>query len=229
MSLESDNLLQTNFFGDHNLGLYGKACDRICVLGKALEEKREKIEDVLKVKTVALSFSSTDFAGIFCALNENGIVLTKILTSLEKEKFFELKKLFGMNLLILKSKFTAVGNLVLCNGKGAIVSELLSKKEKKEIEDCLGLEAVFSSIAGIKTVGACGIATNKGCLLHRDASEEEIKTVEDVLKVRADIGTANFGSPFVGSCIIANSKGALVGESTTGPEIARIQEALGFI
>jgi translation initiation factor 6 len=230
LNWESDSLvLQTNFFGDHNLGLYGKACDKICVIGKILEERREEIEEVLKVKSVALSLANTDFVGIFCALNENGIVLTKILTSLEKEKFLELKKLFGMNLLILKSKFTAVGNLILCNGKGALISEVFSKREKKEIEDCLGVEAVFSRIAEIKTVGSCGVATNKGCLLHRDASEGEIKTVEEVLKVKADIGTANFGSPFVGSCIIANSKGALVGESTTGPEIVRIQEALGFL
>jgi len=167
--------------------------------------------------------------GIFCALNENGIVLTKILTEMEKEKFFELKKLFDMNLLILKSKYTAVGNLILCNGKGAIVSEVLSKKERKEIEDCLGVETIFSSIAKIKTVGSCGVATNKGCLLHRDVSEEEIKIVEEVLKVKADIGTANFGSPFVGSCCIANSNGALVGESTSGPEISRIQEALDLL
>jgi translation initiation factor 6 len=109
------------------------------------------------------------------------------------------------------------------------VSKVFSKKEKKEIEDCLGVEAVFSSIAGIQTVGSCGIATEKGCLLHRDAKEEEIKIVEEVLKVKVDIGTANFGSPFVGSCIIANSKGALVGESTTGPEIVRIQEALELL
>lgn len=230
MKWESEKLiLQTNFFGDHNLGLYGKACEKVCILGKALEEKREKIEEVLKVKSVALSLSNTDLAGIFCALNDNGIVLTKILTNSEKEKFLELKKLFGMNLLILKSKFTAVGNLILCNGKGAIISKVFNKKEKKEIEDCLGVEAVFSSIAGIQTVGSCGIATNKGCLLHRDAKEEEIKIVEDVLKVKVDIGTANFGSPFVGSCIIANSKGALVGESTTGPEIVRIQEALELL
>jgi translation initiation factor 6 len=135
---ESDSLLfQTNFFGDHNLGLYGKACEKICILGKSLEEKREKIEEVLKVKSVALTLSNTDLVGIFCALNENGIVLTRILTSFEKEKFLELKKLFGMNLLILKSKFTAVGNLILCNGKGALISKLFSKKEKKEIEDCL--------------------------------------------------------------------------------------------
>ncbi|MEM5766325.1 MAG: translation initiation factor IF-6 [Candidatus Aenigmatarchaeota archaeon] len=220
---------QTNFFGDHNLGLYGKACDNFCILGRILEEKREKIEEVLKVKSVALSLSSTDFIGIFCAFNENGIIAPKILTDFEKKKLFELKEIFGINLLILRSKFTAIGNLILCNGKGAVLSNLFSKKEKKGIEDCLGVEAIFSSIGGVKTVGSCGVATNNGCLLHRDASEEEIKKIEEILKVRADIGTANFGSPFVGACMIANSKGVLVGDSTTGPEIVRIQETLRLL
>jgi len=97
------------------------------------------------------------------------------------------------------------------------------------IEDCLGVETEYCNLAGMSTVGSAGIATNKGCLLHRDASGDEIKIVEQILKVNVGIGTANFGSPFVGCCIIANNNDVIVGESTTGPEITRMQEALGFI
>jgi translation initiation factor 6 len=82
------------------------------------------------------------------------------------------------------------------------------------------------SIAGLNLPGACGVANNKGCILHIDATEEELKAVENVLKVKADVGTANFGSPFLGSCIIANSNGALVGKRSTGAEINRIVESL---
>ena len=221
-------IVQTDFFGEHNLGIFGKSSDEICLIGKSLEEKRREVEDVLKVKCIALTISNTDLVGIFCALNKNGIILPKILNENEKRFFSELKKNFGINLLILNSKFTALGNLILCNDSGALISELFNKKEKKAIEDVLGVEAQFSKIAGIKSVGSCGIATNKGCLIHRDASEEEIKVVEELLKVPVDIGTLNFGSPFVGACCIANSKGALVGRSTTGPEIARFQEALSL-
>jgi len=231
LNWKSDRLRvwQTNFYGDHNLGLYGKSSDRICVLGRILEGKREKIEEFLNVKTVALTISNTDLVGIFCALNENGMILPKIITDLEREKFEELKKLFGINVKVLNSNFTALGNLILCNGHGALISKLFTKKDKKMIEDCLDVESHFSTIAGIQTVGSCGIATSKGCLLHRDASEEEIKIAEEVLKVKVDIGTANFGSPFVGSCVIANSKGAIIGESTTGVEIIRLQETLELL
>lgn len=228
---ESDGLKiwQTNFYGDHNLGLYGKTSDRICILGRILEGKREHIENVLKVKTVALTLSNTDFVGIFCVLNENGMLLPKIATDTERGKFVELKKLFGLNVDFLDTKFTALGNLILCNEHGAVISKLFTKKDKKMIEDCLDVESSFSTIAGIQSVGSCGIATNKGCLLHRDATEGEIKNVEEIMKVKVDIGTANFGSPFVGSCIIANSNGAIIGESTSGPEVDRIYQTLGLI
>jgi translation initiation factor 6 len=103
------------------------------------------------------------------------------------------------------------------------------KRDKKKIEDCLGVSTELSTIAGMDVVGSCGVATNLGCLLHRDVREDELGLIQDILRVETDIGTANFGSPFVGACVIANSKGAVVGESSTGPEITRLMETLKYI
>lgn len=125
----------------------------------------------------------------------------------------------------MKTKFTAIGNLLLCNDKGVIIGKPL-EKYKERIERCLGVDAVCMTIAGMNTVGSCGIATNDGCVLHRDVNEKEIEVVERALGVEVGLGTANFGSPFVGSCAIANSSAVAVGESTTGPEINRFMEAL---
>ncbi|MEM5794606.1 MAG: translation initiation factor IF-6 [Candidatus Aenigmatarchaeota archaeon] len=223
-------ILQTNFFGDYNLGIYGKACDKFCLLGSFIPlNLRKKIEEFLKVKVYPVTLSRTDLVGIFCSFNSNGIVVPKIVTEKEFDFLKQLEKDFSVNLGIVKTKFTALGNLILCNDKGAIISKLFSRKEKEKIEDLLGVECEYLSIGEIKTLGACGIATNKGCVIHRDAKEEEIKTVEDVLKVSVDVGTANFGSPFIGACGFANSNGAVIGELTSGPEFARISEALSLV
>jgi len=223
-------IAQTNFHGDHNLGLFGKSSDKVCILGNFVPDKAvEKIESLLKVNVLKTNIANTDLAGIFCCMNSNGLILPGIVSEREFAKLKILKKNYGMNVTVLKTTFTALGNLVLCNDKGAVVSKIFSKREKKKIEDCLGVESEYASLAEITTVGSCGVATNKGCLVHRDASEEEIKLIEDVLKTPVDIGTANFGSPFVGSCMIANSAGAVIGESTTGPEVTRIMEALSFL
>lgn len=223
-------IAQINFHGDHNLGLFGKSSDKVCILGNFVPDKSlEKIESLLKVNVLKTSIANTDLAGIFCCMNSNGLIIPNIANEREVARLKILKKKFGMNIAVLGTTFTALGNLILCNDKGAVISKVFSKKEKKRIEDCLGVESEYASVAGITTVGSCGVATNKGCLLHRDAAEEEMKLIEDVLKVPVDIGTANFGSPFVGSCMIANSTGAVIGESTTGPEVTRIMEALGFL
>lgn len=219
-------ILQTDFHGDHNLGLFGKASDKLCVLGNFVSDADiEKIGSILEVDIVKATIANTDLIGIFSCMNSNGIILPKITTNRELEMF---KKL-GFNVEVVNSKFTALGNLVLCNDNGAVISRLFSRKNKKIIEDCLGVSSEYSSVAGMHTVGSCGVATNKGCLLHRDASENEIETIESVLKVNVDIGTANFGSPFVGSCVIANSHGVILGQSTSGPEANRVLEALNLL
>lgn len=223
-------ILQTSFHGDHNLGLFGKASDKFCIVGNFIQEKiKSRIEDVLKVKVIRATVANTDLIGIFCCFNSNGILLPSIFTRTEMENFKKLKKEFGINLEVLKSKFTAIGNLALCNDKGVVVSKIFSKANKKKIEDCLGVETEYCSVAEMSMVGSCGVASNKGCVLHRDASEEEVKKIGETLKVQADIGTANFGSPFVGSCCFANSFGVVVGESSTGPEINRIMEVLELV
>jgi translation initiation factor 6 len=173
-----------------------------------------------------VTIANTDLVGIFCVINSNGILLPKIANKREMDFFARLKKEFGLNISILPSKFTALGNLISANDKGALISNVFSKISKSRIEDCLDVEADYSSVARQNIVGSLSVTTNKGCLLHRDAEEIEIKKIEDILKVKADIGTVNFGSPFIGSSVIANSNGAVVGDQTTGPEVTRIAETL---
>lgn len=222
-------ILQTNFFGDQNLGLYARASEKFCLIGNFPQNVIEKIKSVLKVRIYHATASNTDFAGIFFSINSNGIVAPNILTDAERENLKEVAKDLGLNILFLKSKFTAIGNLILCNDRGGIVSKNLKKVEFTQIMDCLDVDLGYGRIGKIDIVGAVGVATNKGCIVHRDATDEEIKFLEEILKVDVDIGTANFGSPFLGSCMFANSKGLVVGQSTTGPEITRIMESLKLI
>src|SRR2546425_856947 len=174
-------ILQTDFFGDHNIGLYAKASDKFCIVGELISQKySQKISEVLGTEVVPARISKTEFIGIFSCLNSNGIILPEIVTESEILKF----KNLGLNVGILKSKHTATGNLILCNDKGAVISKLIGKKEKKMIENVLGVEANYSTISGIHIVGSCGVSTNKGCLLHRDANEEELKKIGEILKVK---------------------------------------------
>jgi translation initiation factor 6 len=223
-------IFQTNFHGDHNLGLYGKACGRFCLIGNFVTEKTHKnLSDLLKVEVYRMTAANTDLCGLFYAFNSNGIIIPKIITQKEMSHLKVLKKELGLNLIELKTKYTALGNLILTNDNGVVVPDVFSGLDRKKIEDTLDVEVGTATVASMKMLGAAGVATNKGCLVHRDASEEETKKIEGMLKVKVDIGSANFGSPFVGACMIANDNGAVVGDSTTGPEVTRIMESLDLL
>ncbi len=94
------------------------------------------------------------------------------------------------------------------------------------MEDALDVELVPATVAGIRTVGSAAVATNRGAICHPHASEEELRVVADVLRVKPVIATANYGTPQLGACVVANDRGAITGTATTPVELGRIEEGL---
>ncbi|MBN2203269.1 MAG: translation initiation factor IF-6 [Candidatus Aenigmarchaeota archaeon] len=206
--------------GDPNIGLYGFATESYCLLGTAPQPSMLKtMKKVIGVKPLVTSLSGTELLGIFAAGNSNGILVPKIV---EEQEIKEIKKL-GLNVEVINSKRTALGNLVLCNDKGCVISRGLSRFKDK-IEDALGVEISIGTVAGLSIVGSCAAASNTGCLCHRETKEKEMKLIESILKVKVDIGTVGYGSPYINSGIIVNSKGILYSDTTTGAELGRIEE-----
>lgn len=212
--------LRANFSGDPNIGLYGFATDDYCLLGYEPKKLINKIKTTIKTDIKTSTITGTELVGIFTSGNKNGLILTKIV---EKEELRKLKKLFDLNFTVVKPRETAIGNLVLCNDRGCLISERL-RRFKKQISDTLDCEVETGTVANLEIVGSAAIASNVGCLCHREAAEDEMKKIEELLKVKVDIGTVGYGNPFVKAGLIVNSKGILFSEETTGPELGRIEE-----
>ncbi|MDI6721886.1 MAG: translation initiation factor IF-6 [Candidatus Aenigmarchaeota archaeon] len=218
------HFLRINFNGDPNIGLYGFATDKYVLTGMNQKKILQRLEKTLHVRPRHSMMLNTEFVGIFCSGNSEGIVVPSILAEYELPN---LGKMFG-KVLALKTDYSALGNLILMNDNGIMVSPLI-KNHAKEIKEFFSLPCESFSIANSRIVGKLGIATNKGCLVHPRASEAEKRKLKDILGVDIDIGTVNFGSPFPGSGIIANSSGCVVSEASSGPEMGRIAETLGFV
>ena len=212
----------TDFRGDVSVGMYGLITDHYGIFSPLLQEKNlEQMKEIFKVDIIQTRITNVDIPGIFIAGNKNGIIIPNNITEKETKKIEKM----GLNVMKLDSEFTAIGNLVLCNDNGAIISENIEDR-KDEIEDCLGVPVEVGSVAGLSIVGSCAVATNEGCLAHPNTTEEEAQHIENILGVKVDIGTVNFGSPFVRSGILANKNALVLGKVTSGPEITRIAETL---
>ncbi len=216
------NVLTLDFAGDPNIGLYGFSTESHCFIPKLKNWVEKTIIETLGVKTVKTTIAGTNILGIFAAGNSNGVILSNLARKSEMEN---LEKY--VNVHVLEGKYNAVGNLILANDKGCIISDKI-KKYSGEISDFLGVKTVAHNIGKLDIVGSFSIATNKGCAISKFTTPKDIEILEKTLGLKTGYATINFGSNFVRSGVIANSKGALIGTQTTSPEMQNIAEILGF-
>ncbi|RLI24809.1 MAG: translation initiation factor IF-6 [Candidatus Hecatellales archaeon] len=211
---------RASVMGSPNIGVFARATDSFAIFPEGIPARKlERVSRLLEVKVVSLDLGYSKLIGVLSAANSRGIIVPHYLTE-EEEKF--LREKLEVEVERLRSKHTSAGNLILANDRGAVVSPLLGRRELQTVEDILGVEAVYGSIAGIPLPGSMAAATNRGAMLHPQASDEEVKKVAEVLKVRVGVGTVNGGVSYVSSGIVGNSKALLVGSLTTGPELLTI-------
>jgi translation initiation factor 6 len=141
------------------------------------------------------------------------------------EELEALQEAFDVPIILLESKLTALGNLILTNDHAALVSTEFSTRDIKAIREALGVEVEAKTIAGSDLVGSYCVVTNQGLLAHTDVSEEELEWLSSFFAVESDIGTINCGVPYISIGLLATIKAAAAGFETTGPELMRITEA----
>lgn len=206
-----------NYQGDTNVGFYATASDSYILIPRNFEHKEYFPEKVAETK-----IAGTNLVGLFAAGNSNCLLLPE---SVKEREVEEIEKA-GINYHILDSIENALGNIILANDKGAVISPELEGK-KEEIQEALEVDVETGEIASIENTGVCGSANSHGAVIHRDASEKEAEHVKQVLQLEdINIGTVNMGSPYIGSGVVLNNSFILTGHDTTGPEIGRLDRTL---
>lgn len=209
------NVERYDYRGDINIGLYATLTSSYALVPREFDVE-------IEVETVESRIAGTKLIGLFTAGNENCLLVPDSVNERELEKLDQ----SPINYHVLESRENALGNLVLANDKGAVISQKISGK-KEEIENALEVPAKVASIAGVDNPGACGVANSEGAILHRDASEKDAEKVKNALELeKIDIGTVNKGSPYIGSGLLSNNSTVLIGSDTTGPELGRIDRVL---
>ncbi|MFQ6025152.1 MAG: translation initiation factor IF-6 [Nitrosopumilaceae archaeon] len=206
-----------------NLGIYTKTNDDFVFIPNGFAEtKARNLAKYLKTDYLFTSVANTRLLGPLMVVNNNGIILPR--TCLEEE-FEYLKKATNLNVTILDSKQTALGNLICVNDKGGVMSPKIPREYVKEVQDVLGIEIIQIRVAGYHQTGAMVIATSHGGIIHPETDEEDIKTISGVLGIDIEPATINGGIPYVASGVLANNNSVVVGNLTNGPELVMLSRA----
>lgn len=217
------DIIKYDVYRGPNIGVYTKVNDSFVFLPNGFAKTKAKnLADYLKTDFIFTSIANTRLIGTLMVANNNGMLLPNISFSHELE---HLKKSTDLNVEVLDTKFTALGNLICVNDKGGIISPMIPKENLKKIQDVLGVEVIQKKVAGYHQVGAMVVATSHGGIIHPETDDEDIKAISSVLGVNVEPATINGGIPFVSSGILANNKSIVVGTLTNGPEIMMLTRA----
>lgn len=213
---------RTDFLSNPNVGLFGYAGEGFCLLGEHIPKKQvKKAGKALGVDVHQIRLCGTELIGVFCAGNSNALLIPEIAFDHE---FENLKKL-GCSPVIIETELTALGNNILANDNGCVLSPDFPDAAVKQIKKALGVQVKKGTIGELHNVGALAVLSSSACVVSPDATKEERKLIEKTLAVRCVEGTANMGMPYLRAAVLANSKGMVISAACSGVEIANIDNA----
>ena len=224
--ISREHVLVCNFNSNPNIGLYGYANDKYCLLGSDVAEKMiPKIEEALNVKAIRLTIAGTSLLGVFLVGNNKCLLVPHIAFPQELEILDKHK----IKYKVINTKFTCLGNNIICNDVGCLISKDYGARESKQIMDALGVKVEYAEIAELNTIGSLAVHSKSAMLCHHEILEHEAELVKSVMKLEVFTGTVNMGVPFIGSGIICNKHGFIIGDASGGPEIVNADRCLGFL
>ena len=220
-------LLQKDLFNSPYSGVFCASNDLLTLLPPGIpEDDMEVISEALGTKIEVITIGGSSVLGTLIAMNNKGVLVSNLITSLELDKLETIASDLELNLGVLSERSNAIGNNFLLNDAGGFCNERLSKNSKIEAEKIFEIDIKYQSLNGMDTLGMIGCVNSKGGLCHPEISDDEKEIMEKVLEVPVMEGTVNFGMPLVGAGIISSSKGAICGRQSTGVELGRVEEAL---
>ena len=220
-------LIQKDLFNSPYSGVFCATNDLVTLVPPGIpEDDMEAISEALGTKVEVITIGGSSVLGTLIAMNNKGVLVSNLITSLELEKLEEITATLALNLGVLSERSNAIGNNFLLNDSGGFCNERLSKQSKVEAEKIFEIAITSQSLNGMDTLGMIGSVNTKGGLCHPEISDNEKEVMEKVLKVPVMEGTVNFGMPLVGAGVISSSKGAICGRQSTGVELGRVEEAL---
>ena len=206
-----------------NIGIFLKTNDNYCIAPRGIADtKSGKVEEFLKCRVAKASIANARLLGPLCAMNNNGIIVSRLA---EEDEIRSLREETGLEVAKLESRFTSVGNLICANDHGAVISDVFSDESAREIERILRVPIKKMQIGTFVQVGAMIATTNAGAIVHPIANEQELNLIGSALGVDPEPATINGGVPFVSSGFVGNSKGILVGSLTRGAELVILAKA----
>ena len=152
--------------GNPLIGLYAKVSEDFAVIGVPDEKLESFLRETLGVEVVSTTVAGSELVGAMVVINSRGVVVCSEITGKELEKLRS-----KVEVKVVNTPMTCLGNNFCVNDRGGISHPDLDSDTVEEISKFLEIEIARGTIGGIKTVGMAAVITNKGGIVHPNATE----------------------------------------------------------
>jgi len=176
------------------------------------------LEKLFRVKPIVTTIGSISSVGSMIAMNSTGAAVPTIIDEDELTKIGK-----RLNVLVVEGRSWALGNLIVANDKGCVISDLIPPDLASRISECLGVDYLRMSIGKYKAIGSLFAVSNEIGVASPVASEEAVARVSNVLQIQMVPTTVNDGEKLVKLGTLVNDRSIVVGKTTTGVELMSLQ------
>ncbi len=216
-------MLRIKIFGSSNIGLYLYATNKYLLYHSAVPSKKiDLVVEELDVPSIKLHLTDTLLTAPFIVGNSNGLLVPDIFEDFALEQLKRDVNDLDINLAVVSSKYNALGNIIVANDNGALISPIIPYRLKKLISDVLDVEVSTITVGRFSYIGSLVVVNNRSGLVAPVVKEDEKEILEDVLNVNLQEGTVNGGAEFIKLGLVVNDYGVVVGEDTSGAELMNI-------
>ena len=221
-------IVRISLLGSVNIGLYVKATSHYFIYHSDILARKVKVlRNMLGVEGIPIKPLNTRVVSPFIAGNKYGVIISRYVDSDLLYNVKESMEKNGLKVVVLDTKYTALGNLTVFNDKYALVSPIIPIEVRRVIADELDVEVAACTIGRASYIGSLLVVNNKGGLVSPSIREDEHIFIESFLKINVFSGTINSGVPFISSGLVVNDNGIVVGEDTVGRELFVLTQAFG--
>ena len=147
-------LLQKDLFNSPYSGVFCATNDLVTLVPPGIpDDDMEAISEALGTKVEVITIGGSSVLGTLIAMNNKGILVSNLITTLELEKLEEITAALDLNLGVLSERSNAIGNNFLLNDSGGFCNERLSKQSKVESEKIFEVDITSQSLNGMDTLG----------------------------------------------------------------------------
>ncbi|EPR80118.1 Eukaryotic translation initiation factor 6 [Spraguea lophii 42_110] len=211
-----------DFEGSNDVGAHCTLTNSYCIIGQSTCRNFYSVfEERLDIPIVETRINSIRTVGSLCCGNNKGLLLPQ--TASDQEVLHIRNSLpDGIRIKKIDEKLNALGNVICCNDKFAIVNPDLDDGSIEIIQHILGVEVIKRKIGPESLVGSFAVMNNRGLLVHPSTSQDEMEELKDMLGLAVIAGTVNMGSTVLGAGLVVNDWIGFTGNRSTQREISVI-------